>query len=45
MEKKDYKYDWLPENRTAWYLKEACSLKRDTKVSILVLRVLSNSMA
>lgn len=32
MEKKTYNYDWLPENGTAWYLKEACSLKRDTKV-------------
>jgi hypothetical protein len=37
--------DWLPEKQLDWYKNNTCSLPKDIRVSILVLVVLTNSIA
>jgi len=38
-------YDWLPQKQLDWYNNYTCSLPKFIRVSILVLRVLTNSIA
>lgn len=45
MKKELYTYDWLPKEQRAWYNKSISSLSKRNKVSILVLRFLTNSIA
>jgi len=43
--KDTYVYDWLPQKQHAWYKKNIGSLPKHIRVSILVLRFLTNSIA
>jgi hypothetical protein len=36
-------YDWLPQEELKWYNSSTCSPRKATNVSILVVRVLTNS--